>query len=75
MWNDLCAEIENLCQRAGLQAMIDIIPEPCLEDAGMVAIVQHAAAINEAFRHITDFRDVEMSGDLVAIGQRETRVG
>src|SRR4051794_2573063 len=46
------AEIENLRESAGVEAMFGVLAEPCLKQASLGAIMQHPAAIDEAFRHM-----------------------
>ena len=70
---DLFPEFENLHERAGVQAMIDIIGNPRLQHAGVFAVVQFAAAVDETLRHMPNFRNVIMRGDMVAIRQDKTR--
>ena len=73
MRQHLLAELKDLRESPGVQPMIDVVRDVSLQQAGIVRVMQFAAAIDEAFRHMPDFGDVEMRRDLVAIRQDETR--
>ncbi len=72
---NLRAEIEDLREGPGRQPMIEIIAKPGLKQADLGPVVHNAAAIDEALRDVSDFRDMKMRRDLIAIGQVETRIG
>ena len=70
---NLFAEVEDLCEAPGGEAMIDVVRHVRLEQAGVRGVVELSAAIDEALGYVSDFRDVEMRRDLVAIRQDEAR--
>jgi hypothetical protein len=72
---NLRAEIEDHRESPGRQPMIEIIAKPGLKQADLGPVVHNAAAIDEALRDVSDFRDMKMRRDLIAIGQVETRIG
>lgn len=69
---DFCTEFQNLRETARGEPMIDVIADPGLEQACVGAIVQQSAAIDETFSEVSDFGDVKVCRDLVAIGQVKT---
>lgn len=72
---DSFSQVQNLREGLGIQSMIDIIGDIRLEQTSVLSVVQRAAAIDKAFRHVADLGDVEMRRDRVAVGQDETRPG
>jgi hypothetical protein len=65
-------ELQDLCEAAGLQPVIDILTYVRLKD-NRLARSNDPAAIDEVFHDVADFRDMGMRRDVVAIRQSETQ--
>jgi len=68
------AKVDNIGETSGFEAMLEIIRDIGLQDAG-VAVAEDATAIDKLFRDMADFGNVKMRGDLFAVRQEETRLG
>jgi len=58
--------LENIGEFACEEAMIGVVVHPCLEEARFLC-ASRAAAVNEAFGDMADFRDVKVRGNEGAI--------
>jgi hypothetical protein len=70
MWQDIAGVIEDGGQFAGVEAMIDIVMDPGLQQTGLQR-APCATAVDEALRDVADLGDVEVGGDQAAIGKDE----
>ena len=69
------AEVEDFGERCGVQPMVRVrIGDPGLEQTSLARVVHRPAAIDEAFRDVTDLRDVEMLRDRFPVWQDEARL-
>ena len=64
------AEVEDVSETAGVKTMGEIIPNVSLQNAG-VTLAKGAAAIDKFFRDVSDFGDVKMGRDELAVGRRK----
>lgn len=55
--------------------MIDVIGYICLEQTGILGVVQGAAAVDKAFGDVADLGDVEMFRDRLPSGPRGFKSG
>jgi hypothetical protein len=69
MRQHLVTELEDLREAAGGETMIVVIGHPGLQRAGVCAVVQLAAAIDEPLRDMADFGDVEVRRNLITSGR------
>jgi hypothetical protein len=69
MRQHLCAELQDFHKRRGIQAMIDIIRDVRLQQAGIGRVVQLPTTIDEPLGDMTDFGDVKCAGNYVASGR------
>lgn len=68
VWQHLIAELEDLCERARVQPVVDIIRHIGLQEAGVRRVVKHSSAINKSFCYVPHLCDVEMRGNLLTVG-------
>ena len=70
---NLVPEIEDRRETPGGEAVLEILRDVSLEQAGVSGRVQGAPAVDEALCDMSDFRDVKVRRDLVAIRENKTR--
>ena len=58
---------QNFCEPVGVESMIGIMTDVCL-DHGRFTAPGNAAAINRRLCDVTHFGDMRVSGDVVPIG-------
>lgn len=64
---DFATEVENLHEAICIEPVINIVSNVSLEQADVRGVVQRPAAVDEALRDMADFRNVKVSGDVIAI--------
>jgi hypothetical protein len=67
---DPLSQLENFRETAGVQPMLRIPAHMGLEQNRLVPS-GHPTAVDEALRHVADFRDVGMGWDKIAIRQNK----
>ena len=65
-------ELQDLGQALGGQAMFRVVSDMSLEEYGF-GFANDPAAVYEVFRGVSDFRDMGVRRNLVAVRQDETR--
>lgn len=68
------AELQNCGKPIGLESMVGIVARVRLQHH-LCLLACYSAAIDKAFGHVTNFGDVEMRRDLVAVWQIKPWVG
>ena len=69
---DPLTEFQDFGERARVQPMIDVLTDMGLEH-DCFALSDQSSAIDEVFNDVTDFGDVRVSRDGIAIGQNKMR--